>query len=240
MTEVLIAEDDAEIREWVGIALEGTGRRVRTAPDGAAALQAYAEKRPDLMILDVMMPKVSGWDVLAEIRRRDRRLPILMLTAKSAEADKVMGLDGGADDYLTKPFSLAELRARVAALLRRSSVQASIAPAAGEVFAFGDSRVDMRRAVVIAPDGRETELTALEAGILRFLAAHPDETVTREALIDALWGGVAYTGTNRTIDTRLARLRAKLGSDGAHIATVYGSGYRYQKPALWKTQDRRI
>lgn len=228
MTEVLIAEDDPEIREWVGVALERAGRRVRTAPDGAAALRAYAEKRPDLLVLDVMMPKVSGWDVLAEIRRRDHRLPIMMLTAKAAEADKVMGLDGGADDYLTKPFSLAELRARVAALLRRSSVQASTAPAAGEVFSFGASQVDMRRQAVIAADGSETELTVLEAGILRFLAAHPDETVAREALIDALWGGAAYTGTNRTIDTRLARLRAKLGADGAHIVTVYGSGYRYQ------------
>ena len=125
MTDILFAEDDADIREWVSVALERDTCRIRAVADGAAAVQAYGEKRPDLMILDVMMPKMSGWDVVGEIRRRDKVVPILMLTAKAAESDKVLGLGLGADDYLTKPFGLAELRARVAALLRRAGVSAN-------------------------------------------------------------------------------------------------------------------
>ena len=183
MTDILFAEDDPEIREWVAVALERDTCRVRAVDNGAAAVQAYAEKRPDLLILDVMMPKMSGWDVVAEIRRRDRAVPILMLTAKAAEQDKVMGLGLGADDYLTKPFGLAELRARVAALLRRAGIQASD-QASVESFAFGAFTVNAAKSELVSAAGVRTELTALELGILRFLAAHPGEVVSRESLLN--------------------------------------------------------
>ena len=225
MTDLLFAEDDAGIREWTAMALEGPSCRVRAVADGAAALKAYAEKVPDIAILDVMMPKVSGWDVLAEIRRKDKALPIMMLTAKSAEADKVMGLDLGADDYLAKPFGVAELRARVAALLRRAAVSSVPAVAKESVFSIGSHTVDPRRSVVVDADGAETELTSLELGILTFLSAHRGETVSRDSLLAGIWGS-AYQGTNRTIDTRLAKLRRKLGGDAVLVETVYGSGYR--------------
>jgi len=226
MTDVLFAEDDDNIREWVAVALESRSCRVRSVPDGAAALKRYEERRPDLVILDVMMPKMSGWDVLAEIRRRDKAVPIMMLTAKAAEADKVAGLGLGADDYLTKPFGLAELRARVAALLRRAGISAATRPA-DEDFQFGSFRVSVPRSSLLDAGGREIALTQLELGILRFLAAHPGETVTRDSLLNGLWG-VSYEGTARTIDTRVVRLRQKLGADGALIETVYGAGYRYR------------
>ena len=229
MTDILLAEDNAEIREWVSVALERDTCRVRAVADGAAAVKAYEEKRPELMILDVMMPKMSGWDVVTEIRRRDKVVPILMLTAKAAEADKVLGLGLGADDYLTKPFGLAELRARVAALLRRAGVSAATRRE-DDVFAFGSFKVNVPKSALVAKDRSETELTALELGILRFLAAHPGEVVSRESLLNGLWG-ISYSGTTRTIDTRIGCLRQKLGADGALIETVYGAGYRYRAPS---------
>ncbi len=226
MTDVLFAEDDPDIREWVSVALERDTCRVRAVGDGEAAVKAYEEKRPDLMILDVMMPKMSGWDVVSEIRRRDKVVPILMLTAKSAEQDKVLGLGLGADDYLSKPFGLAELRARVAALLRRAGISAAT-KRESDSFAFGEFRVNVPKSVLHAKGGQETELTPLELGILKFLSAHPGETVPRESLLNALWG-ISYSGTTRTIDTRMAALRQKLGASGALIETVYGVGYRYR------------
>ncbi len=227
MTDVLFAEDDANIREWVAVALENGTCRVRPAADGAAALKAYEEKRPDLVILDVMMPKISGWDVLTEIRKKDKAVPIMMLTAKAAEADKVAGLGLGADDYLAKPFGLAELRARVAALLRRAAVGAA-AQQTVQTFRVGSSSVDVQRSVLVSGGGSETELTALELGILKFLAAHRGETVSRDSLLNGLWG-LSYNGTTRTIDTRVARLRQKLGEDGSLIESVYGTGYRLRR-----------
>ena len=226
MTDILLAEDDADIREWVAIALERETCRVRAVADGAAAVKAYEEKRPDLMVLDVMMPKMSGWDVVTEIRRRDASVPILMLTAKAAEQDKVTGLTLGADDYLTKPFGVAELRARVAALLRRAGISAATPPA-DEIFAFGSFKVDVAKSTLLAEDGRVTELSQLELGILRFLAAHPGEVVSRESLLNGLWG-ISYSGTTRTLDTRVGNIRQKLGAEGSRIETVYGAGYRYR------------
>ena len=225
MTDILLAEDDADIREWVAVALERETCRVRAVADGAAAVKAYEEKRPDLMVLDVM-PKMSGWDVVTEIRRRDASVPILMLTAKAAEQDKVTGLTLGADDYLTKPFGVAELRARVAALLRRAGISAATRPA-DEIFAFGSFKVDVAKSTLLAEDGRVTELSQLELGILRFLAAHPGEVVSRESLLNGLWG-ISYSGTTRTLDTRVGNIRQKLGAEGSRIETVYGAGYRYR------------
>lgn len=226
MAEVLIAEDDPEIREWVGVALNKAHYEVRSVPDGAAALVAYAERRPDLLLLDIMMPKKSGYDVCVEIRKKDRRLPILMLTAKTSESDKVLGLDLGADDYLTKPFGFAELKARVAALLRRANMPPAEEP--GEQIVVGTRTVDVEGQKVVAPDGTVTDLTPLELGILRFLAAHAGEAVSRDALLNALWG-FSYMGTTRTLDQRINLLRKKLGSDAEQVETVYGKGYRLRQ-----------
>lgn len=219
MTDVLFAEDDADIREWATVALEMDNVRVRACPDGEAALVAYREKRPDVMILDVMMPKKSGWDVLLEIREHDKLLPIMMLTAKSTESDKVQGLGMGADDYMTKPFGVRELRARVAALVRRSGVAKG---GSANTFKFGGMKVDVDRRAI-----GDIAITELEANILRFLAAHPGEVVSRESMIAGIWGNT-YDGTNRTLDNRILSLRKKLGPAASRIETVYGSGYRYK------------
>lgn len=229
MIDILFAEDDPNIREWTALALEEKGRKVRAVADGAEAMKAYLAKRPDLVILDVMMPKISGWDVLAEIRRRDKTVPVMMLTAKTAEADKVAGLEGGADDYLGKPFGLDELRARAGALLRRSAYASAPGRSGGaQPLSIGPAEVDLARSAVVLPGGAETELTRLEAGILAVLAAHRGETVSRDILLDAVWGS-GYTGTVRTLDTRIGSLRQKLGPAGAFIESVYGSGYRMKQ-----------
>ena len=226
MTDILFAEDDPQIREWVAYSLERDRHRVRSVADGESALTAYAEKRPDLLILDIMMPKMSGYDVVLKIREKDRTLPVLMLTAKSTESDKVMGLGIGADDYMTKPFGVRELQARVSALLRRASANASVGKSAKN-FRFATFKVNAARRILISATGGETELTELEVSLLRFLSAHPREIVSRDALLNGIWG-TSYYGTNRTLDNRILALRRKLGGAARHIETVYGSGYRYR------------
>ena len=225
MADVLIAEDDADIREWVALALTKAHYRVRTVADGAAALVAYAERRPDILILDIMMPRKSGYDVCIEIRKKDRQLPIIMLTAKGTAQDKVLGLDLGADDYLAKPFGLSELKARVAALLRRAAMPPAETP--GETIKYGTYVVDVASQRIRSADGTETPLTPLELGLLRYLAAHPGEAVSRDKLLNALWG-VSYMGTTRTLDQRINLLRKKLGPEADRIETVYGRGYRFR------------
>ncbi len=225
MADILLAEDDAHIREWLPIVLEGERHRVRTAADGVAALAAYEKHRPDLLILDVMMPKKSGYDVCSEIRRKDPTLPILMLTAKSTEADKVLGLGLGADDYLTKPFGVRELCARVSAMLRRVRVDET-ARLAKDVFAVGSFQVDARRRMLIAEDGAEQELSALELGVLRLLVAHAGEILSRDRMLNEVWG-VNYLGSTRTLDQHVSMVRKKLGHEADRIETIYGSGYRF-------------
>ena len=225
MSEILFAEDDADIRKWVAVALETEGYAVRTVPDGEAALAAYAAQRPDLLMLDIMMPKRDGISVCAEIRRRDAALPILMLTARTAERDKIAGLGAGADDYMTKPFSLGELLARIAALLRRARLVPVQPPRADAPFRLGAHIIDGARLTVIAPDGTETPLAAREYELLRLLAAHPGEVLRRDDILDELWG-VAFHGNTRTLDQHVALIRRKLGTDAARIETVRNVGYR--------------
>jgi len=226
MSDILIAEDDEQIREWVAYSLERDHHQVRAVADGAAALTACAERRPDLLILDIMMPKMSGYDVLLKLRESDRTLPILLLTAKSSESDKVMGLGLGADDYVTKPFGVRELQARVSALLRRASFT-GLAGSACESYRFGSWTVNASKRVLEKASGETVELSELEVGILRLLAAHPGEIVSRDMLLSGVWG-MSYGGTNRTLDNRILTLRKKLGPDAVHIETVYGTGYRYR------------
>ena len=225
MSEILFAEDDADIRKWVAVALETEGYAVRTVPDGEAALAAYAAQRPDLLMLDIMMPKRDGVSVCAEIRRRDAALPILMLTARTSERDKIAGLGAAADDYMTKPFGLGEPLARIAALLRRARLVPVQPPRADAPFRLGAHMIDGARLTVIAPDGTETPLAAREYELLRLLAAHPGEVLRRDDILDELWG-VAFHGNTRTLDQHVALIRRKLGTDAARIETVRNVGYR--------------
>lgn len=226
MADILVAEDDAKIRLYVSAALKDAGYTVRTAEDGVEALRGYAEKRPDVLVLDLMMPKKSGFDVCEELRKKDLSLPILILTAKGDESDKVLAFGLGADDYMVKPFSVKELALRIAAILRRQRLGDTAGRVVEDVFAFASHRVDGARFMLIAPDGEETPLTSLELGITRLLAAHPGEVVERERFINELWG-VSYTGTTRTLDTRVSSLRQKLGDDGSRIESVRSVGYRF-------------
>lgn len=225
MSEILFAEDDADIRKWVAVALETEGYTVRTVPDGEAALAAYAARRPDLLMLDIMMPKRDGVSVCAEVRRRDAALPILILTARTAERDKIAGLGAGADDYMTKPFGLGELLARIAALLRRARLVPTPPSRTDAPFRLGAHTIDGARRTVIAPNGTETPLAAREYELLRLLAAHPGEVLRRDYILDELWG-VAFHGNTRTLDQHVALVRRKLGTDAAHVETVRNVGYR--------------
>ena len=233
MTSILLAEDDATLRKALVLALRSEGYEARACRDGAEALAAYAERKPDLMLLDVMMPRRSGYDVCAEIRRTDRQVPVIFLTAKSGDDDQVLGLGLGADDFIAKPVKLDVLFARIVAVLkraRRAEAPVPAAPAAETgVFAFGGAAVDERRYTVRPPDGPEQPLTIRELGLLRTFAAHPGEVLSRDALLDAVWG-VDYVAASRTLDQHIVQIRRKLGSAGAAVETVRGAGYRYRAP----------
>jgi DNA-binding response OmpR family regulator len=226
MADLLIAEDDPGIREWLELVLRKEGHRVRSVADGNAALVAYAERRPDMVILDVMMPGKSGYDVCAEIRRKDGQTAVIMLSANGTEQDKVTGLGIGADDYIVKPFGVAELKARVLALLRRAHPAPGVGDA--EMIKVGTHVVDCAAHRLRAADGTETDLTPLELGLVRFLAAHCGKAVSRDVLLNSLWG-VAYMGTTRTLDQRVNLLRKKLGDDADRVETIYGTGYRLRQ-----------
>ena len=224
MADILLAEDDADVRKWVAVALESEGHSVRVAPDGEAALEAFRAQRPDLLVLDVMMPRKDGLEVCREVRASDPALPVLMLTARNTEKDTLAGFGVGADDYVTKPFSMGELFARVAALLRRGALVAQSAPAAASID-LGSLRLDPARMALVAADGTAVPLAARECGLLRLLAAHPGEVLPRERLLNELWG-VSFYGNTRTLDQHVALVRRKLGAEAGRLETVRNVGYR--------------
>ena len=224
MRDILVAEDNALLAKGICTALKSERYRVRHVADGAAALAAIAERRPDVLVLDIMMPKTDGITVCRTIRRTDAHLPILMLTARGLDSQKVEGLSAGADDYLTKPFSIAELLARIAALLRRALLAAP--ESAADTFAFGAATVDASTLTVTASDGTSQRLLPRELGLLKLFAENPGKVFSRDDLLDRFWG-VSYYGTTRTLDQRLMLLRKKLGSDAARIESVHGVGYKY-------------
>ena len=230
MAEILVVEDHAGFRESLEEMLADEGYSVRTAANGTQGLKAFDEKRPDLVLLDVMMPGRDGYAVCAEMRAKDSLVPILMLTAKNAERDRVRGLHRGADDYIDKTVGSQELLARIGTALRRAGAIAACAPEAkprlGKSFMFGSHRVDGSRYRLIDARGREQPIAPREVRILRFLAEHVGESIDREAFIKFLWEGV-YAGTTRSIDQSIWRLREKLGADGRKIVTVHGAGYSY-------------
>ena len=220
---VLVVDDEPDLLELVRINLAQSGYTVETAASGSDALAALRRAPPDVMILDLMLPDLSGTELCARVRADQRlaALPIIMLTAKSEEIDRVVGLELGADDYVTKPFSPRELALRVRAVLRRRAPTGEEA----RVLEHGALRVDpdSHRASV---DGRENTLTAKEFQLLVALMGRPGRVMTRERLLDEVWGS-DITVTSRTIDTHLKRLREKLGRAGDLIETVRGVGYRF-------------
>ena len=216
-------DDELSVQKLLTYPLRKEGYDVVPALDGREALDRLREDNFDLVVLDVMLPKQDGFDVCRQIRSRST-VPIIMLTAKTEETDKVHGLELGADDYITKPFSVRELLARIRAVLRRAQVQSAL-PAE---LRFGNVTVDFRRYEALK-NGQPVELTRKEFGLLRFLAARSGEAVTRDDLLNEVWGYDA-TPTTRTVDNHVASLRAKLEdnpSDPRHLFTVHGVGYKW-------------
>ena len=228
--KILVAEDDPNIRLGLVATLESEGYSVTAASDGAQALRLFPQEKFDLVMLDVMMPKASGYDVCRDLRGRGVQVPVLFLTAKGEEVDKVVGLKLGADDYVTKPFGVHELLARVEALLRRArkAAEASDGSELPPTFRFGSAEIDRQRFSANV-NGRSAALTAREMKLAEVFAAHAGQVLTRDALLNAVWG-VGYFGTTRTLDQHVAQLRKKIEAtpDAASpIVTVHGVGYRY-------------
>lgn len=221
---ILLIEDDASIVAGLELNLALEGYEVISAGDGEGGLRLANESPPDLVLLDIMLPGMNGLEVLRQLRQKDPELPVLVLTARGEEPDKVLGLQMGADDYISKPFSLSELRARVNAFLRRKRLQASARP----VQHFGDVEVDVQSHRVVRK-GREISLTAREFGVLTYFLRHPARVINRETLLHAVWK-MEYL-SQRTIDNFIARLRAKLEPDPEnprYFLTVRGVGYRFE------------
>jgi DNA-binding response OmpR family regulator len=220
---VLVVDDEAAIAEAVRARLSSEGFTVLVAADGPQALELAASERPDLVVLDLMLPGMDGLEVCKRLQH-DRWVPVLMLTAKTEEADKVAGFAVGADDYLTKPFSLRELAVRVKAILRR--VERIESPASSDPIDKDGLSVDPARRKV-SVDGADVHLTPLEFEILHALVREPGVVFTREQLMDSVWGYRDYAG-GRVVDSHVARIRRKLGEDGAEprfVRTVHGVGY---------------
>jgi len=232
VTRILIVDDEPPIIDILEYNLKKANYEVIVARDGQEALEKARRQRPDLVILDLMLPKLDGLEVCRALRR-EGDLPIIMLTAKDEEIDRVVGLELGADDYVVKPFSVRELLARVKTVLRRSGPKPLEieSEAVSEVLQVGDLRLDAARHEVQL-DQTELELTSLEFDLLHVLMAHADRVLTREQLLDQVWG-YDYYGDTRTVDTAVKRLRAKLrrlAPDGEFIVTVRGVGYKLQEP----------
>ena len=226
-TKILIVEDDPHILLGLEEVLKSDGFDVVVCSRGDQALNAVTEHKPALLVLDVMLPGQSGYDVCKQLRARKLSTPILMLTAKSQELDKVVGLDLGADDYVTKPFGVRELLARIHALLRRTEGPGSLSRDAQGPFAIGSARVDPKT-FQIARGNHVEELTARELKLLQFLHAHPGEVLSRDRLLNEVWG-YNYYGTTRTLDQVIVQVRKKLGDSGdqpKHLLTVHGVGYK--------------
>jgi two-component system alkaline phosphatase synthesis response regulator PhoP len=223
MPRILIVDDEPEMVRGLEDNLRFEGYQTLSAADGRRGLALALSDAPDLLLLDIMMPGMSGWDVCRELRQKGLDIPVIMLTARGEEVDRVLGLELGADDYVTKPFSLRELLARIRAVLRRPGPRQKFVE-----FAFGDVRLHLRARQAFKA-GKEVRLTRKEFELLRYLVEHRGEVVTRDRLLDEVWGYDQYP-TTRTVDTHILRLRQKFETDPEHpayIVTAHGQGYRF-------------
>ncbi|MBM3675313.1 MAG: response regulator transcription factor [Actinobacteria bacterium] len=229
---VLVVDDEQSYRDALSVALQREGFLVETAADGVEALERFNATRPALVLLDLMLPKISGVDVCRQIRAQSR-VPIIMVTARNTEIDAVVGLEVGADDYVSKPFRLRELIARVRAALRRVPAGEELTGTHQEVIEIGDVRLDSGRHEV-AVRGELVALPLKEFELLELLLANAGRVLTRDVLIDRIWGP-NYFGDTKTLDVHVKRLRAKVEDDPTHptrIVTVRGVGYRFEKPRV--------
>lgn len=222
----MVIEDEKEIRDLVRYNLEKAGFRVAAAADGEEGLRQLFASRPDALVLDLMLPGVNGLEILREVRGEPAThdLPVIVLTARSAEMDKLLGFEHGADDYLTKPFSPRELVARVQALVRRARPTGL-----SRVIETGALRIDID-AREATRSGEKLDLTPREFDLLAFLARHMARVLSRDELLRKVWG-YDYVGETRTVDVHVRRLRAKLGESAGRIETVLGAGYKFVAPA---------
>ena len=226
-TKVLIVEDDPHILLGLEEVLKSDGFDVAVCNRGDQAIEAVRKQRPALIVLDVMLPGLSGYDICKQLRAKKVATPILMLTAKGQEIDKVVGLDLGADDYVTKPFGVRELLARIHALLRRTAAAPSPEASAQAPFQIGPATIDPKTFQLKRGKTVE-ELTPKELKLLQLFAAHPGEVLSRDRLLNEVWG-YNYYGTTRTLDQVIVQLRKKLGDNGddpKHLLTVHGVGYK--------------
>jgi DNA-binding response OmpR family regulator len=223
MAKIAVIEDDATMRTLLKDNLEAEGHKVEAAADGEAGLALVLKAKPDLVLLDIMLPKIDGLEVCRRLRAKGIESPIIMLTARKQEVDIVVGLEIGADDYVTKPFSMRELVARIKAILRRRAAPAEVARCA-----IGRVEVDFKRRV-LRKGKKKTALTHYEAEMLKMLVSRAGRTVRRNEMLDEIWGSDAFP-PNRTIDNHIVRLRAKIEEDPEnprHILTVHGEGYKF-------------
>ncbi len=222
--KILVVEDEPNMVAGLRDNFEYEGYQVITARDGVEGLQRALDESPDLVVLDVMMPRMSGLEVCKQLRAKRGSIPIIMLTARGQEVDKVVGLELGADDYVTKPFSIRELLARVKAVLRRTAV----VPKDQDQHSFGEVEVDLRRCRVLK-SGKSIDVSSKEFELLKYFICHSGETLSRDRLLEDVWGYDNYP-TTRTVDTHLVRLRQKLEPDPEQpqfFLTVHGTGYRF-------------
>jgi two-component system, OmpR family, response regulator ResD len=225
MAKVLIVDDEPNIREVVGLYLRRDGHTVVSATDGEEALEAFRESEPDLVVLDLMLPKISGLEVCRRMRA-DRRVPLIMLTARGEEEERIVGLSLGADDYVVKPFSPRELAARVAAVLRR--VEESSGDVDQKVLFFHGLRIDPNTREVLVR-GEPATLTAREFDLLHYLASSPNRVYTRDQLMELVWG-YTFSADTSTVTVHVRRLREKVEPDPArprYLQTVWGVGYKF-------------
>ena len=222
MTRILIVEDEPNMVAGLRDNFEYEGYEVLTASDGAEGLGRALNDAPDLVVLDVMMPKMSGLDVCKQLKAKRPSIPVIMLTARGQEVDKVVGLELGADDYVTKPFSIRELLARIKAVLRRAHGGSQ------ERYAFGDVAVNLRTCQVTR-DGKPVEFSAKEFDLLKYFLCHPGEALSRDRLLEKVWGYNSFP-TTRTVDAHIVHLRQKLEArpeEPRFILTVHGIGYKF-------------
>ncbi|MCH2176617.1 MAG: response regulator transcription factor [Lentisphaeria bacterium] len=224
MSHILIAEDDTNIREGLVDTLELEGYKITSCSNGKEALEKLKEKDFDLVLLDVMMPELNGFDVCKEFRQTNDQTPVIFLTAKGEEIDKVLGLEFGADDYMTKPFGIRELVARIKAALRRCQTQTSQNIDAQATFQFGEATI-YRRKYQGEHKGVNFELSSKEMELLKTFYQHPEETLSRHDLLMMVWEN-EYGDYSRTLDQYIAKIRKKISADT--IKTVHGVGYRYE------------